>query len=134
MRATTAVAITTGLQAMQVYRPARQALANYDIYRSCPSYAADHNCDPICGPSLVCSNSSEGAWCCGTVSGRCGSWHKSGPTTSFQLRPNQCVAGTGWDGWIWQCNGVNFRCHDGRSLRNGQWINTICRYGNNSCV
>ncbi|MQY08142.1 hypothetical protein [Actinomadura macrotermitis] len=128
---------TVGLNALGVFPPARKAVQSgfslagyYDIYPRCPSYAANHNCSPGCGPSLVCSV------CCRT-SGKYKGFHKSGVSDPgrYKLRPNQCYGG-GYDGWIWAytrpcggcARGVTWRCHDGwKKSSRGSWYKTICR-------
>ena len=132
-----AAGATAGLKALGVFPPARQALNSgfqlvgyYDIYPRCPSYAADHNCSPGCGPSLVCSS------CCQTSGERKG-FHKSAVSDPgrYKLRPNQCYGGT-YDGWIWKYAGscgscsesITWRCHDGwKKSDEGVWYKTICR-------
>ncbi|GAA1546005.1 hypothetical protein GCM10009678_30850 [Actinomadura kijaniata] len=132
-----AAGAAVGLNALGVFPPARQALAagyrapgGYQIYPRCPSYAANHNCSPGCGPSVVCSD------CCRT-SGTYKGYHKSGKSHpgKYKLRPNQCYGG-GWDGWLWaysrRCGscarGVTWRCHDGwKKSSRGSWYKTICR-------
>ncbi|MFG1855054.1 hypothetical protein ACGFJT_24690 [Actinomadura geliboluensis] len=132
-----AAGATAGLKALGVFPPAREALSSgfqlvgyYDIYPRCPSYAANHNCSPGCGPSYVCS------WCCRT-SGKYKGFHKSGVSDPgrYKLRPNQCYGG-GYDGWLWayskscgSCKkGVTWRCHDGwKKSKKGNWYKTICR-------
>ncbi|MBW8482180.1 hypothetical protein [Actinomadura parmotrematis] len=126
-----------GLNALGVFPPARKAVQSgfelvgyYDIYPRCPSYAANHNCSPGCGPSLVCSV------CCRT-SGKYKGFHKSGVSDPgrYKLRPNQCYGGS-YDGWIWAytkpcgscAKGVTWRCHDGwKKSKKGNWYKTICR-------
>ncbi|MCQ0014689.1 hypothetical protein [Actinomadura madurae] len=128
---------TAGLKALGVFPPAREALSSgfqlvgyYDIYPRCPSYAANHNCSPGCGPSYACS------WCCRT-SGKYKGFHKSGVSHPgwYKLRPSQCYSG-GYDGWLWayskscgKCKkGVTWRCHDGwKKSKKGNWYKTICR-------
>lgn len=118
------IGTAAGLASLGIFPQARKALAEgYDIYASCPSYAADHNCSPGCGPSRVQSNACLNGY------------HRNDGVT-FKLRPNQCVSGTGWDGWEWAYTGtcaccqrgVRWRCHDGYTLLSGVWTNTICRY------
>ncbi|MEU5882351.1 hypothetical protein [Spirillospora sp. NPDC047279] len=128
---------SVGLGALGVFPQARQALAagyaqrpGYQILGRCPSYAANHNCSPGCGPSVVCPT------CCRT-SGSLKGYHKSGKSHPgyYMLRPNQCYSG-GWDGWLWayskscgSCRkGVTWRCHDGwKKSAKGSWYKTICR-------
>ncbi|MFB4314821.1 hypothetical protein [Actinomadura sp. 21ATH] len=132
-----AAGAAAGLNALGVFPPARKAIAAgysmrgyYDIYGRCPSYAANHNCSPGCGPSLVCSV------CCRT-SGKYKGFHRSGVSDPgrYKLRPGQCY-GSGWDGWLWSYSkscgsckkGVTWRCHDGwKKSAKGNWYKTICR-------
>lgn len=125
---------TLGLSALKVFRPAREALADgYDIYNACPGYAANHDCEPGCGPSAVCDEMDDGHCCRDDGSG----WHWNGRVDEdeYRLRANQCHGG--WaDGWIWRYGGacgcclcgITYKCHDGKYLTSHGWINTVCRH------
>lgn len=119
--------------------PARRAWAShsgvngegYQIVSYCPDYAASHNCLPGCGPSTV-----YGDACIEAGGHEHYGWHKgSGYSSSFKLRPNECLGGI-WDGWLWQygspcgnCgNSITRRCHDGYKLISGSWSRSICRW------
>lgn len=135
-----AAGTTAGLTALGVFGPARKALASgfslsgsgyYDIYAKCPSYAADHNCSPGCGPSTVVASACR-------TSGDYRGYHKSGVSDPgrHKLRPNECYAGR-YDGWIWayghacgNCTrAVTWRCHDGwTKSSSGTWYKSICRW------
>jgi hypothetical protein len=129
----TAVAsgIGLGVAAVGLFPPARSARAEgRDIYDACPDYAAGHNCAPGCGPSLPCNDCCAWPSSCGCV---CAAWFKNDGTT-YKNRPNQCVSGTGWDGWNWYygatcgcCRTIKYRCHDGYKKISGSWSNRICR-------
>ncbi|MFB4276865.1 MULTISPECIES: hypothetical protein [unclassified Nonomuraea] len=116
-----------GVTVLGIFPPARKALADgYDIKGlPCPSYAADHNCSPGCGPSETCALT---GWCCSSSG-----YHRG--DAEYRLRPNQCFGGTA-DGWLWRytsscggCSAVTFRCHDGYTVTwAGPWVKTICRY------
>jgi len=121
-----------GMAAIGVFPAARRAYADgYDIYGSCPSYAADHNCSPGCGPSTIFADSC-------TTSGSLTGFHKNDGVT-WALRPNQCFAGT-YDGWLWRYQGacgtcacyVERRCHDGYRQTSSGWVRSICRW-NTDC-
>ncbi|MDO3703063.1 peptidoglycan-binding protein [Micromonospora sp. C28SCA-DRY-2] len=121
-----------GMAALSVFPAARRAYADgYDIYGSCPSYAADQNCSPGCGPSPIF------AAACNT-SGTYAGFHRNDGTT-WKLRPNQCYAGT-YDGWLWRYQGacgacacsVERRCHDGYRMTSSGWVRSICRW-NTDC-
>ena len=123
---------TLGMAALSVFPAARRAYADgYTIYGGCPTYAADHNCSPGCGPSPIFGDACNTS---GTYTG----FHKNNGTT-WKLRPNQCYAGT-YDGWLWRyagsCGacacGVERRCHDGYKKTSSGWVRSICRW-NTSC-
>lgn len=130
LRGLWAVGVGVGLAAVGALPPARRALAvNGDrIYRwatsgPCVTYALDHDCDPICGPSW---SSIE---FCARHGGHPG-LHKRN-RFGYYWRPDRCwPPGSGrttdFDGWHWRCGDVVYRCHDGiycgRSC-----VNTICR-------
>lgn len=130
MRGVVGGAIGIGITSLGVFPPAREALASHDGHKiwtgtttgPCApgGYAAGHNCDPICGPSQVCSG------CCAT-SGTYAGFHKS--SFPYSWRPNQCFTG-GYDGWRWKCGSQPYRCHDGRYTSCSvecQTVKTICR-------
>ncbi|OLF19126.1 peptidoglycan-binding domain-containing protein [Actinophytocola xanthii] len=111
-----------------VFPTVRRAVADgYDIYPTCPSYAADHNCSPGCGPSTIFADACE-------TSGPNLGFHKDDQVT-WRLRPNACLSGS-YDGWLWRydqacgtcsCH-IERRCHDGyRSTASG-WVRSICRW------
>jgi len=130
LRTMVASGTVLGFTALGAFPAARRAYSDgYDIKGlPCPSYAANHECSPGCGPSQVSSvcNSSG--------------WHKTGSSNPWYwtLEPNDCYGG--WaDGWIWGyyasacagcAGGVDYRCHDGRTHycaeQCSSWI-TICR-------
>jgi hypothetical protein len=91
-------------------------------------YARNHNCDPICGPSLPSANH------CTTATPFGGSWHRNGtfPDGRFWLRANNCGDNdepndNAKDGWLWNCGTTPYRCHDGwKDIGNGP-VKTICR-------
>lgn len=122
-----------GLAALSVFPAARRAYADgYDIYTgACPSYAADQDCSPGCGPSTIFADA------CAT-SGTSPGFHKNDGVT-WKLRPNQCYAST-YDGWLWRYSGacgacscsVERRCHDGYRYTSGGWVKSICRW-NTQC-
>ncbi|HEX5597258.1 MAG TPA: peptidoglycan-binding protein [Micromonosporaceae bacterium] len=121
-----------GMTALSIFPAARRAYADgYTIYGGCPTYAADHNCSPGCGPSAIFGDA------CNT-SGTYKGYHKNNGTT-WKLRPNQCYAGT-YDGWKWRYQGpcgacacyVERRCHDGYKKTSSGWVKSICRW-NTSC-
>jgi hypothetical protein len=99
-------------------------------------YARNHNCDPVCGPSLPSRNFCQNAnthfiQCCSNYS----PWHRNGNYGSegvFWLRPNECGDNdepndNAKDGWLWVCNGIARKCHDGwKDIGNGP-VRTICR-------
>lgn len=73
-------------------------------------YAQNHNCDPICGPSTICTDGS----CC-APSGTYAGYHKDYVNTGhtgYTWRPNECWS-PGYDGWYWKCGTTRYRCHDG---------------------
>ncbi|GAA1905493.1 hypothetical protein GCM10009716_14240 [Streptomyces sodiiphilus] len=122
-------ATAVGFAALGVFSAARQAYADgYEIWEgACPSYAADHDCSPGCGPSTVFADACVTA---GTYTG----FHKNDGTT-WTLRPNQCYAGT-YDGWLWRFSGpcgtcgcgIERRCHDGYRNTGSGWVRSICRW------
>jgi hypothetical protein len=121
-----------GMAALSIFPAARRAYADgYTIYGSCPSYAADHNCSPGCGPSTIFAGACNTS---GTYTG----FHKN-DGTNWKLRPNECYAGT-YDGWLWRYQGacgacacsVERRCHDGYRKMSSGWVRSICRW-NTSC-
>jgi hypothetical protein len=121
LRGAAAAGIGLGLGALGLLPPARRAYAyhengsdGYQIYTgACPSYAGPHNCSPGCGPSTVHPDACH-------ESGHFVGWHKNVGRV-YKLRKNECVRGTGWDGWNWRYSarcgncggGVTYRCHDG---------------------
>lgn len=117
-----------GMAALSIFPAARRAYADgYTIYGGCPTYAADHNCSPGCGPSTIF------AAACNT-SGTYTGFHKNDGTT-WKLRPNECYTGT-YDGWLWRYQGacgacacsVERRCHDGYMKTSSGWVRSICRW------
>lgn len=122
-------ATVAGFAALGVFSAARQAYADgYEIWEGeCPSYAADHDCSPGCGPSTVFADACVTA---GTYVG----FHKDDGQT-WTLRPNQCYAGT-YDGWLWRFDGpcgtcgcgIERRCHDGYRNTGSGWVRSICRW------
>lgn len=106
----------------------RRAVADgYDIYPQCPSYAADHDCSPGCGPSTIFADACE-------TSGANAGFHKNDQVT-WKLRPNACLSGR-YDGWMWRydepcgacaCH-IERRCHDGYRKTSSGWVNSICRW------
>jgi hypothetical protein len=143
VKASVGAAIGVGLASVGVLPPARRAFAShagtagYEIKPlPCPSYAADHNCSPGCGPSEVDSRA-----CVGSSSNHYYGWHRAGCASAYgfdwKLRPNGCVSGTGWDGWRWEynalcgcCTSVTYRCHDGYRCNSScaNCSRTICRW------
>ncbi|MGX7825980.1 peptidoglycan-binding domain-containing protein [Actinokineospora sp. 24-640] len=117
-----------GLTALGAFPAVRRAVADgYDIYPTCPSYAADHNCSPGCGPSMVFGDA------CETVGANLG-FHKNDGVT-WTLRPNACLSGS-YDGWMWRydracgscaCH-IERRCHDGYRKVGSSWVRSICRW------
>ncbi|GAB3470096.1 peptidoglycan-binding domain-containing protein [Actinophytocola sediminis] len=111
-----------------VFPSVRRAVADgYDIYPNCPSYAADHNCSPGCGPSTIFA---DACLTSGTNTG----FHKDDQVT-WRLRPNACLSGS-YDGWMWRydqacgacsCH-IERRCHDGYRRTGSGWVNSICRW------
>lgn len=127
LKGLTAGGMSLGLTMLGIFPMARKARAEgYWILDDCPSYSSDDNCSPGCGPSLVRTSSCE-------YSGSHTGYHKS--SGDYRLRINECYAGK-YDGWNWlyssacgDCqSGIKYRCHDGRTLINGSWVKTICRY------
>jgi peptidoglycan hydrolase-like protein with peptidoglycan-binding domain len=126
-------ATAVGFAAMGVFPAARAAYADgYDIYEGpCPSYAADHDCSPGCGPSTIYAGSCE-------TSGPHVGFHRNDGVT-WTLRPNQCYSGS-YDGWLWKYQGacgacdcsVERRCHDGYRNSGSGWVRSICRW-NTEC-
>jgi hypothetical protein len=130
-----AAGVAFGLGTLAQLPPARRAFAShvgnnpYEIKSlPCPSYAADHNCSPGCGPSAPSTNycAPDGHWA---------GYHRNAGL-EWKVRPNECYGG--WaDGWRWsygscgQCSrNITRRCHDGwRCDSNGaNCFRTICRY------
>lgn len=111
-----------------VFPSVRRAIADgYDIYPSCPSYAADHDCSPGCGPSTVFADAC-------ITSGTNTGFHKNDEVT-WRLRPNACFGGS-YDGWMWRydqacgacsCH-IERRCHDGYRRTGSGWVRSICRW------
>jgi hypothetical protein len=137
-------AVAVSLLSLSVLPPARRAYAShagspgYQIKGlPCPSYAANHNCTPGCGDSTVCGHVTGGHCCINQVTRHRYGWHKHNSAyPRYKLRPNECVSGTGWDGWVWKTDepcgvcfyGVRYRCHDGWwRNRSGTWVKRICR-------
>ncbi|MFD0560069.1 peptidoglycan hydrolase-like protein with peptidoglycan-binding domain [Stackebrandtia endophytica] len=126
-------ATVAGFSVMSVFPAARAAYADgYDIYEGpCPSYAADHDCSPGCGPSTIFAASCE-------TDGPYVGFHRNDGVT-WTLRPNQCYSGT-YDGWLWKYAGacgacacsVERRCHDGYRDTGSGWVRSICRW-NTDC-
>ncbi|GAA4919629.1 peptidoglycan hydrolase-like protein with peptidoglycan-binding domain [Stackebrandtia albiflava] len=126
-------ATAVGFAAIGVFPAARAAYADgYDIYEGpCPSYAADHDCSPGCGPSTIYAGSCE-------TSGEYTGFHRNDGVT-WTLRPNQCYSGS-YDGWLWKYAGacgacacsVERRCHDGYRATSSGWVRSICRW-NTDC-
>lgn len=113
-----------GLSSLTVFPPARAFADGFDIYNSCPSYAADHGCSPGCGPSVVRNAACDSR-----------GWHEN-TGCFYKSRYNQCYGG--WaDGWYWRPSGcspcgsarTSYRCHDGRTCPDncGNCYYTICR-------
>lgn len=112
-------AVVAGIALLRVFPTARPALAHdgHAIISEAANpgpcttgYAVGHNCDPICGPSTICTNGS----CC-TPSGTWAKYHKDHVNTGhvgYTWRPNQCWDSQ-WDGWYWKCGSTRYRCHDG---------------------
>lgn len=137
-------AVALSLMSLDLLPPARRAYAdhvNTEGYRikelPCPDYASGHNCNPGCGPSHVCGSGNNGPCCVGAFQHQTG-WHKDGPHCEWRLRKNECVSGTGWDGWKWafggSCGccggGIKYRCHDGKRVNENDCTmtsKTICR-------
>ncbi|HEX2130733.1 MAG TPA: peptidoglycan-binding protein [Actinophytocola sp.] len=111
-----------------VFPSVRRAVADgYDIYPRCPSYAADHDCSPGCGPSTIFADAC-------VTSGENTGFHKDDQVT-WRLRPNACLSGS-YDGWMWRydqacgacsCH-IERRCHDGYRRTGSGWVNSICRW------
>ncbi|MET7640866.1 peptidoglycan-binding protein [Streptomyces sp. NPDC005438] len=122
-------ATAVGFAALGVFSVTREAYADgYDIWTGdCPSYAADHDCSPGCGPSTVFVDACE-------ESGEHLGFHKN-DGVNWTLRPNQCYSGT-YDGWLWRYSdpcgscgcGIERRCHDGYRSTESGWVRSICRY------
>lgn len=132
LRAGAALGTALGMAAIGVFPAARRARADgFDIYPSCPSYAADHNCSPGCGPSTIFGDSCN-------LSGPNLGFHKNDGVT-WMLRPNQCFQNM-YDGWVWRFQGacgtcacfVERRCNDGYRMTSAGWVKSICRW-NTDC-
>jgi hypothetical protein len=132
LQTTVALGTAVGMAAIGLFPAARRAYADgYTIYGSCPSYAADHDCSPGCGPSTI-----FGAAC--NTSGTYTGFHKNDGVT-WTLRPNQCYASV-YDGWLWRYGAacgtcacyVERRCHDGYRYTGSGWVKSICRW-NTDC-
>lgn len=111
-----------------VFPSVRRAVADgYDIYPECPSYAADHNCSPGCGPSPIFADACE-------TSGPNIGFHKN-DQVAWKLRPNACLSGS-YDGWMWRYDNacgactchIERRCHDGYRSTSSGWVRSICRW------
>ncbi len=135
MQLAAAAGAGVGLAVLGVFPVVRRARADgYEIKDlPCPGYASGHNCSPGCGDSDVCGGGSDGP-CCENGSGY---WHLSGAQSNdqYRLRMNECVTGTGWDGWKWDpgacgaCSSVIYRCHDGKKRQSdGSYKPDICRH------
>jgi hypothetical protein len=120
-----------GMAALGVFPATRRAYADgYSILGSCPGYAAGHNCSPGCGPSPVYND------CCASTGYFRNGQSNNAHTAVCYLRPNQCVSGTGWDGWMWYYGGrcdrcsryIEFRCHDGLRVWGVYRVKAICRW------
>jgi hypothetical protein len=139
VRMASATGIGLGLASLGVFPPARRAYASHvgsDGYQikplPCPGYAANHNCRPGCGDSPVVL-----AACQTDPSAHTYGWHRN-TGCRWKLRKNQCVSGTGWDGWRWNFSGscescsnsITFRCHDGWQCDSncGNCSKSICRW------
>jgi len=140
LRAMIGSAVGIGIGALDLFPLAQEAKAHdghniwtYTTSGPCGAggYAEDHNCDPICGPSLVYSPACRS-------SNPYNNYHNYEPwsewMTSYQWRPNQCygtqTAGWVWDGWNWKCGSTTYRCHDGWTYVGGAGsypTKTICR-------
>lgn len=144
-----ATGTSAGMAALGIFPAVRQARAEhvighytqpaYDILRSCPSYASNHNCSPGCGPSAICGSQN----CCNpSTHPHYPKLHRNNVNFGgiYALRPGQCASGT-WDGWLWSfnstscagCRAITWRCHDGWKKISGNWVKTICRHAT-SCV
>lgn len=122
------------------FLPTRRSFAThagqdpYQIYQSCPSYAASHDCVLGCGPSRVCVS---GDCCITNPADHKVGWHKREGNV-WKVRANACVSGTGYDGWLWRFDstcgccrsGLTYRCHDGFKCNSsgGSCEPTICRW------
>jgi len=92
----------------------------------CPSFASEHNCEPGCGSTPVCTA------CC-TANG----YFRNDEAAGYRLFPGICSYGGGEavDGWLWSyqgqcggCSSILYRCHDGYVRRSdGLWMPSICR-------
>jgi len=134
-----AVGIGVGMATLGVFPPAKRALAHHGaMYQikplPCPGYYQPgwQDCVKDCGPSCTYPNA------CNT-SGHYTGYHKN-DGTNWTLRPNECLSGTGFDGWTWRveqdcgisgCNDwVKFRCHDGHKIGAscpGYADNSVCK-------
>jgi hypothetical protein len=141
LRRTAVGGMGLGLMSLAVFTPARRAYAVHgtDGYQikglPCPSYAADHNCDPGCGPSPI-----GGSSCQSDPAQHTYGYHRN-TLCQYFLRKNECVTGTSWDGWLWEftpsfycwgcANSITFRCHDGWECSPttcGSCSKDICRW------
>lgn len=128
-RAALRAGVVTGLTVLGgVFPMVRRAVADgYDIYPRCPSYAADHNCSPGCGPTMIFPDSC-------VTSGSGTGFHKNDQVL-WKLRPNACLSGS-YDGWMWRYDGacgactchIERRCHDGYRKGSSGWVPSICRW------
>lgn len=130
-------AVALSLTSLNLLPPAQRAYAThlgsegYHIKDGCGGDFGSTDCTLGCGPSNVCGNMSGGP-CCVTEAGAHQQGYHRANGREWQLRPNQCVPGTGWDGWKWnypnQCGccrgGITYRCHDGKN----------CDSSGNNCV
>lgn len=93
----------------------------------CPSFASEHNCEPGCGSTPVCTD------CC-TSNG----FFRNDEAAGYRLFPGICNYGgpEPVDGWLWSyaapcggCSSIQYRCHDGYILNRSTdlWMPAICR-------
>lgn len=140
---TMGAAVGMSLLSLSYLPPGRRAFAShvgtngYQIKDFCGNDYGWTNCSPGCGPSNVCGGVSGGPCCHTESNSHYRGWHRNGGK-SWKLRPNQCVPGTGWDGWKWRYSsscgcckgGIKYRCHDGYNCdSNGNnCVPRVCRW------
>lgn len=137
-------AMGIGIASLGVFPPARKAFASHagtDPFQikglPCPSYADTHNCNPGCGPSPLDFNG-----CQSDSSSHYYGWHRGNCSSyigfKWRYRPNECITGQTWDGWLWKhtgicgfcANTITYRCHDGKRCDSNcaNCVNTVCRW------